>query len=135
MIASVVEEIRSDKQATIEQCGLSQITRLSGLDEDYFNTSLDFNKLAKSEIRQIKTFVKESKKGRAIRKFMLWKTNKQDTGAYPNYIFYYLDYSEGRKDPIKRDLKPFEEEKIAIKFFNASMEENVKKGWEEYVYG
>lgn len=135
LIASVVEEIRSDKQATIEQCGLSQITRLSGLDEDYFNTSLDFNKLAKSEIRQIKTFVKESKKGRAIRKFMLWKTNKQDTGAYPNYIFYYLDYSEGRKDPMKRDLKPFEEEKIAIKFFNASMEENVKKGWEEHVYG
>lgn len=135
LIASVVEEVRTDKQITIEQCGLSQITRLSGLNEDYFNISLDFKELAKSEIQQLKTFVKESKKGRAIRKFMLWKTNKQETELYPNYIFYYLDYSEGRKDPIKRDLKPFHDEKTAIKFFNTSMEENVKKGWEEHIYG
>lgn len=135
LIASVIEEIRSDKQATVEQCGLSQITRLSGLTEEYFNINLDLNGLAKSEIQQLKTFVKESKKGRAIRKFMLWKTNKQETGVYPNYIFYYLDYSEGRKDTMKRDLKPFHEETIAMKFFNTSIEENVKKGWEEHIYG
>ena len=105
------------------------------MDEDYFDLSLDLENLAKSEITKIQTFVKESKKGKAIRKFMLWKTNKEQTGVFPPYVFYYLDYSEGRKDPIKRDLNPFDDEKKALDFFNLAIEENVKKGWEEHIYG
>ena len=54
---------------------------------------------------------------------------------FPPYVFYYLDYSEGRKDPIKRDLNPFDNEKKALDFFNLAIEENVKKGWEEHIYG
>ena len=134
-LASTISAVRSDKEANTDQCGLSQLTRITGLDEDYFDLSLDLENLAKSEITKIQTFVKESKKGKAIRKFMLWKTNKEQTGVFPPYVFYYLDYSEGRKDPIKRDLNPFDDEKKALDFFNLAIEENVKKGWEEHIYG
>ena len=134
-LASTISAVRSDKEANTDQCGLSQLTRITGLDEDYFGLSLDLENLAKSEITKIQTFVKESKKGKAIRKFMLWKTNKEQTGVFPPYVFYYLDYSEGRKDPIKRDLNPFDDEKKALDFFNLAIEENVKKGWEEHIYG
>ena len=134
-LASTISAVRSDKEANKDQCGLSQLTRITGLDEDYFGLSLDLENLAKSEITKIQTFVKESKKGKAIRKFMLWKTNKEQTGVFPPYVFYYLDYSEGRKDPIKRDLNPFDDEKKALNFFNLAIEENVKKGWEEHIYG
>ena len=134
-LASTISAVRSDKEANNDQCGLSQLTRITGLDEDYFDLSLDLENLAKSEITKIQTFVKESKKGKAIRKFMLWKTNKEQTGVFPPYVFYYLDYSEGRKDPIKRDLNPFDDEKKALDFFNLAIEENVKKGWEEHIYG
>ena len=134
-LASTISAVRSDKEANKDQCGLSQLTRITGLDEDYFGLSLDLENLAKSEITKIQTFVKESKKGKAIRKFMLWKTNKEQTGVFPPYVFYYLDYSEGRKDPIKRDLNPFDDEKKALDFFNLAIEENVKKGWEEHIYG
>ena len=134
-LASTISAVRSDKEANKDQCGLSQLTRITGLDEDYFGLSLDLENLAKSEITKIQTFVKESKKGKAIRKFMLWKTNKEQTGVFPPYVFYYLDYSEGRKDPIKRDLNPFDDEKKALNFFNLAIEENVKKSWEEHIYG
>ena len=134
-LASTISAVRSDKEANTDQCGLSQLTRITGLDEDYFDLSLDLENLAKSEITKIQTFVKESKKGKAIRKFMLWKTNKEQTGVFPPYVFYYLDYSEGRKDPIKRDLNPFDDEKKALNFFNLAIEENIKKGWEEHIYG
>jgi hypothetical protein len=134
-LASTISSIRLDKEANTDQCGLSQLTRITGLDEDYFGLSLDLENLSKSEITKIQTFVKDSKKGKAIRKFMLWKTNKEKTGVFPPYVFYYLDYSEGRKDPIKRDLNPFDDEKKALDFFNLAIEENVKKGWEEHIYG
>ena len=134
-LASTISAVRSDKEANTDQCGLSQLTRITGLEEDYFGLSLDLENLSKSEITKIQTFVKESKKGKAIRKFMLWKTNKEKTGVFPPYVFYYLDYSEGRKDPIKRDINPFDDEKKALDFFNLAIEENVKKGWEEHIYG
>ena len=63
------------------------INSITGLDEDYFGLSLDLENLAKSEITKIQTFVKESKKGKAIRKFMLWKTNKEQTGVFPPMSF------------------------------------------------
>ena len=50
---------------------------------------------------------------------------------YPAYLCYYLDYSEGRKDPIKKRLYPFNEEKIGLNFFKKILEDNIKKGWEK----
>ena len=86
-LASTISAVRSDKEANTDQCGLSQLTRITGLEEDYFGLSLDLENLSKSEITKIQTFVKESKKGKAIRKFMLWKTNKEKTGVFPPYVF------------------------------------------------
>ena len=35
-LASTISAVRSDKEANTDQCGLSQLTRITGLDEDYF---------------------------------------------------------------------------------------------------
>ena len=75
---------------------------------------------------------KESKKGIAIKKFMFWKTNKEQVADYPSYLCYYLDYSEGRGDPIKRKMYPFEDEKLGIAYFGNLVESNFKKGWEKH---
>ena len=61
-LASTISSIRLEKEANTDQCGLSQLTRITGLDEDYFGLSLDLENLSKSEITKIQTFVKESKK-------------------------------------------------------------------------
>ena len=88
-------------------------------------------KLPNSKILKKDVFKKKSKKGTAVRKFLFWKTNKDENLEYPAYLCYYLDYSEGRKDPIKKRLYPFNEEKIGLNFFKKILEDNIKKGWEK----
>ena len=88
--------------------------------------------LPKSKIIKREIFKKESKKGTAIRKFLFWKSNKEKSSDYPSYLCYYLDYSDGRSDPIKRKLYPFEDEKLGLNHFKNLVSENIKKGWEKH---
>jgi len=126
-----VVNIRSDKKANFEDCGINQIIKVSGIPKSEFK-EINNKDLPKSKIIKKEIFKKESKKGTAIRKFLFWKSNKEKTSDYPSYLCYYLDYSEGRSDPIKRKLYPFEDEKLALSHFKNLVSENIKKGWEKY---
>ena len=88
--------------------------------------------MPKSKIIKREIFKKESKKGIAIRKFLFWKSNKEKSSDYPSFLCYYLDYSEGRSDPIKRKLYPFEDEKLGLGHLKKLIDENIKKGWEKH---
>jgi hypothetical protein len=111
-----VINIRSDKKANFEDCGIDQIIKVSGIPKSEFK-EVNNKDLPKSKIIKKEIFKKESKKGTAIRKFLFWKSNKEKASDYPSYLCYYLDYSEGRSDPIKRKLYPFEDEKLGFKSF------------------
>ena len=126
-----VVNIRSDKKANFEDCGIDQIIKVSGIPKDEFK-EINKKDLPKSKIIKKETFKKESKKGTAIRKFLFWKSNKEKSSDYPSYLCYYLDYSEGRSDPIKRKLYPFEDEKLGLNHFKNLVSENIKKGWEKH---
>lgn len=123
--------LRNDKKANFEDCGLDQIIKLSGIPKEEFK-ELSLNDLPKSKILKKEIFIKDGKNGKAIKKFIFWKSNKEQSGDYPSYLFYYLDYSEGRKDPIKKKIYPFEDEKLGLHFLKSIKEENIKKGWEAY---
>jgi ATP-dependent DNA ligase len=131
ILNSRVIEIRKDKKANENDCGLNQITRISGIPKEEFK-DLSLKDLPKSKIIKKVTYVKDGKKGKAIKKFIFWKSNKEKTGDYPSYLCYYLDFSDGRKDPIKKKIYPFEDEKEGLKLFKFLLDENVKKGWEQY---
>ncbi len=126
-----VINIRSDKKANFEDCGIDQIIKVSGIPKSEFK-EINNKDLPKSKIIKKEIFKKESKKGTAIRKFLFWKSNKEKKSDYPSYLCYYLDYSEGRSDPIKRKLYPFEDEKIGLNHFKNLVSENIKKGWEKH---
>jgi hypothetical protein len=131
ILNSKVINIRSDKQANFADCGLKQIIRISGIPKEEFK-EVSLKDLPKSKIIKKETYLKDSKKGKAIRKFIFWKSNKENTGDYPSYLCYYLDFSESRKDPIKKKIYPFEDEKEGLKLFQSLMDDNIKKGWEKY---
>ena len=131
ILNSRVIEIRKDKKANENDCGLNQITRISGIPKEEFK-DLSLKDLPISKIIKKATYVKDSKKGKAIKKFIFWKSNKEKTGDYPSYLCYYLDFSDGRKDPIKKKIYPFEDEKEGLKLFKLLLDENVKKGWEQH---
>jgi hypothetical protein len=66
-----------------------------------------------------------------LQKFVAWKTNKETDPRYPAYVFHYTDYSSGRKDPLKKDIRVAPTEAQITAIFDAFLAENVKKGWEE----
>ena len=131
ILNSNVVNIRSDKKANYEDCGLNQIIRISGIPKKEFK-EVNNKDLPKSKVIKKEIFKKESKKGTAIKKFLFWKSNKEKSSDYPSYLCYYLDYSEGRSDPIKRKLYPFEDEKLGLGHLKKLIDENIKKGWEKY---
>ena len=131
ILNSNVVNIRSDKKGNFEECGIDQIIKVSGIPKSEFKETNNKD-LPKSKIIKKEIFKKESKKGIAIRKFLFWKSNKEKTSDYPSYLCYYLDYSEGRSDPIKRKLYPFEDEKHGLNHFKNLISENIKKGWEKH---
>ena len=63
-----------------------------------------------------------------IKKFLILETKKELFG-YPRYLFYFFDFSETRKGPIKRDVRPFAELKTAKELMSEYIAINIKKGW------
>jgi hypothetical protein len=62
---------------------------------------------------------------------MIWKTNKNQSGRYPAYVFYHTDFSSSRKELIKRDMAFSDDEQQIRDILQFEIAENVKKGWEE----
>ena len=131
ILNSRVVNIREDKKASFEDCGLKQIIKLSGIPKEEFK-EINLKDLPKSKVVKKEIYFKDSKNGKAIKKFIFWKSNKEKVGDFPSYLCYYLDYSDGREDPIKKKIYPFEDEKIGLDFLKSLMDENIKKGWEKF---
>ena len=66
-----------------------------------------------------------------VRKFMLWKTNKETSGEYPAFVYHYTDFSATRKEKLKKEIKVSNSKQQIEEIFAAEILENVKKGWEK----
>ena len=127
VISPVYVKMRTDKKANAEDAGLSQITKIISLDKN----AAEKVDLKKSELLSREVYVKESKGMKMVRKFMVWKTNKEATGEYPAYVFHYTDFSATRKEMLKKEIKVSDSKKQIEEIFATEVLENVKKGWEK----
>ena len=84
-----------------------------------------------SEVLARRVFKKVSGAKTMVQKFVIWKTNKENTGDYPAYILYYTDYSATRKEALKRDLRVSSSEEQIRKIMDDFIADKIKKGWEE----
>lgn len=84
-----------------------------------------------SELLVRRVFKKVSGAKTMVQKFVIWKTNKEETGSYPAYVFHYTDYSASRKESLKRDIRVSSDESQIRKIMDDFIAENIKKGWEE----
>ena len=123
----VFERERTDKKPTETDIRISQLTDLCPFEEP----EGDADKLDSSTLLERRVFKKTSGDKVMLHKFLLWKTNKEQTGRYPAYIIYHTDFSSGRKDMIKRDMLYSNDEKQIRELLAAEIADNVKKGWEE----
>ena len=122
-----IERERTDKQPTETDVRISQLTDICPFEEPEGGKV----KLEKSELLERHVYKKVSGAKVMLHKFLLWKTNKEQSGRYPAYVVYHTDFSNGRKDMIKRDMLYSNDEKQIRELLAAEIADNVKKGWEK----
>ncbi len=123
----VFERERADKQPTETDIRISQLTDLCPFEEPE-GCEVE---LKPSTLLERRVFKKESGGKTMLHKFLLWKTNKEQTGRYPAYIIYHTDFSSGRKEMIKRDMLYSNDERQIHDLFATEIAGSIKKGWEE----
>ena len=125
--AGVFLSFRKDKKVNTEDVGLSQITKILPLETN----SESVSELKESKLLHREVYVKESKGIKKVRKFVVWKTNKEESKEFPSFVYHYTDYSPGRKEPLKKEIKISENQKEIEMVLKSELEDNVKKGWEK----
>ena len=127
-IHPVLVKIREDKKVNDVDVRIAQLDGYMPKTKD----SKLLGELPKSEVLRREVWTKETKGVVALRKLMVWKTNKEKSNSlYPAYVVHWTDYSPGRGSPLDREVKLAPDEKTAIKIADAMIEENIKKGWEK----
>jgi ATP-dependent DNA ligase len=123
--------VRDDKSFNVEDIRIAQITSVVPVEKSGVNaTELQ---LAKSSILKREVYTKTLKGKLMVRKFLMWKTNKEAEGSeFPAYVIHYTDYSPGRKVPMDREVRISNSEEQINELFEELKKANIKKGWTEY---
>ena len=122
-----LERERTDKQPNETDVRISQLTDICPF-EEVENSQLS---TLNSQLLERHVYKKVSGEKVMLHKFLLWKTNKEQSGRYPAYIIYHTDFSSGRKEMIKRDMLYSNDEQQIRDLLAAEIADNIKKGWEE----
>jgi len=121
--------IRDDKEANVEDVNIRQLTNLVKIP--------DADKPARAEAKSPsrlleRTVYKKTMKGASmVRKLLLWKTNKEETGDFPGYVVYLTDFSPNRVEPLQRDIKISNDERTARQLFQDMAKKYFVGGWEK----
>mgnify|MGYP003623325951 CR=1 FL=1 len=66
-----------------------------------------------------------------IQKYLIWKTNKEETGDFPAYVLHYTNYSSNRLEQLQREIRISDDKKHIMDLYRQYLVENIKKGWEK----
>ena len=87
--------------------------------------------LPSSEVLRREVFVKAAKGETMVRKFVMWKTNKELVSSeHPAYVVHYTDFSPNRATPMSREVRVSSSREQIEALYERLKEENIKKGWE-----
>ncbi|MAR40176.1 MAG: hypothetical protein CMD22_05900 [Flavobacteriales bacterium] len=125
--AGVFLSFRDDKKVNTEDVGISQITKIISLETNEKSNS----ELKESKLLHRQVYVKESKGIKKVRKFVVWKTNKEESNEFPAFVYHYTDYSPSRKDPLKKEIKVSDNLIQIEDILKLELDINVKKGWKK----
>ena len=123
--------LREDKTASIEDTRIQQIDDIVPIPMAHADTTE--LSLPKSELLQREVYVKTLRGEKLVRKFLLWKTNKEnESDNFPAFVAYHADFSPSRKTPLTREVRVSNSESQILALWHELKEENIKKGWERY---
>jgi ATP-dependent DNA ligase len=129
LIHPVMLRIRDDKSVNSQDLRFSQLSHYVKLDQ--LAVSSDTS-ATKSDLLRRDVWLKETKGIKAVRKLLVWKTNKETVNpSMPAYVVHWTDYSPSRASPLDREVKLAPTREIALAIADQLVEENIKKGWEK----
>ncbi len=86
--------------------------------------------LPKSEVLRREVYTKVTKGLTAVRKLVMWKTNKEEADpAFSAFVVHFTDYSPGRKDPLQRTVRLAPTLELAKQIADDIIAKEIKKGW------
>ena len=124
-LAPSLQRIRDDKLPTLLDAGWRQFEPYLAAKPDEAETAY-----GPSEVIRRQVWVKRGSDKTDVRKLLVWKTNKEQTGKYSPYVVHWTDYSSTRKAPLAREVRLAPSEDHAIAIAEQMVADNVKKGWE-----
>lgn len=126
--ASLVR-IRDDKRVSEVDVRLSQLSERCAIPS--LEAAAVAPTLPRSVIVRRQVWTKEAKGKLAVRKLVVWQTNKERTTVgFPAWVVHFTDYSPDRKTPLERTVRTALSAAEANRVAEALIAENIKKGWE-----
>ena len=121
--------IRDDKQVNAHDVRVAQVSDYCFIPDA--SAKVEAATLPSSKVARREVYTKMTKGVAAVRKLLVWKTNKESVDpTYPAFVVHWTDYSPGRKDPLKREVRTAPDEAIAMQIADGMIAANIKKGWE-----
>ncbi|WP_418983370.1 hypothetical protein [Alistipes sp.] len=129
-IAPVFVRIRTDKRADAGDVRLEQIERFA-LQEasERIVEAPPPAPLAKSRLLFREVYLKTVGEKTMVQKYMVWKTNKEQSGDFPAYVLYVMNYSPQRMEPFQRDVDVSDSADQIRSLLRRALEKNLKSGW------
>lgn len=127
MISPALERFRYDKKVDLTDIRFAQVAA-------YLDANLPAIPAAElntpSVVVRREVWTKESKGQTAVRKLVVWRTNKHVSDPrFPAYVVHWTDYSAGRASPLDREVRPAPDEATVESIVSALLTDNIKKGW------
>lgn len=132
MLGPILSRVRDDKNADLHDAGVSQIMdRVLLTDATTHAEKLD---LPEADIIRREVWVKTTKNRLAVRKLVMWKTNKETIDPrYSAYVCHWTDYSPGRKQPLQRVVRLTANLEEANRISDKLIADKIKGGWDQVV--
>ncbi|MDE6544455.1 MAG: hypothetical protein K2K76_10895 [Muribaculaceae bacterium] len=127
--ATFVRE-RTDKTVCREDVREGQITDLCEFSK---GRTVDYSALPASTVLVRRVYKKTRGLRTAVHKFVVWKTNKEQTGTFPAYVLHHTDYNYSRGEQLRRDLRASDSLDQIMMLLDEMILLNIKKGWEEII--
>jgi hypothetical protein len=129
LIHPVMSRLRDDKQVNNVDVRMAQLDDRCFIAESY--AQVEKPDRSPSEIVRREVYTKTTKQALAVRKLLVWKTNKdEDDPSFPAFVVHWSDYSPGRKTPLQREVRLAPAKDRAMAIADAMIAANIKKGWE-----
>ena len=128
MINAVFVRVREDKSVSDHDVRFSQVTDLTPVEIEKGNAPQQ--SLPASEVVRREVYSKKTGDGLAVRKLVVWRTNKEyvDSANSP-WVAYFTDFSPERETPLKTDIRVGSTREKVEAHADLWLASKIKRGW------